>query len=302
MTSEQGVAGRALGGGTAWRLPGSVHGSSASGARARAPRWPWAAGALVVLYALLVPVVAARTGWWGGAAPDAVDYVTGTVAPSWAHPFGTDVAGRDLFVRSAAALRVSLLAAVVGACASALAGTLLGAVSAMVGGRVDRLLMRGVDGFAAVPHLLMGIIIASVYRGSLWTVVLVVALSHWTGTARLVRGEVLSLRERAWVRAATAQGYTRRQVLRLHVLPHVGAQVGVATALLVPHAIWHETTLTFLGLGLPPHRASLGSLIDLAQQSVLSGAWWTLAAPAGLLVLATVSIGAALHREAGRAL
>ena len=280
-----------------WR-PAPTTAATASVTRPQRPRrWPVVVGGLVVLYALVVPAVAGLTGWWGGGATGSVDYVTGTTAPTWTHPFGTDVAGRDLFVRCARALQVSLLAALVGAVAAAVVGTTLGATSAMLAGRADRLLMRAVDGVAAVPHLLLGIIIATVYRGSLWTVVLVVALTHWTGTTRLVRGEVLSLRERPWVRAATAQGYTRTQVLRHHVLPHVGAQVGVATALLVPHAVWHETTLTFLGLGMPPHQASLGSLIELAQQSVLSGAWWTLAAPAGLLVLVTVCLGAALHRE-----
>ncbi|WP_234346626.1 ABC transporter permease [Cellulomonas timonensis] len=300
MTSEQRMT-AGLVAAPPWRAPATMAGLSSVTHPPRTPRWPYAAGAVIILYALAVPIVASATGWWGGADTGAVDYVAGVTAPSWAHPFGTDVAGRDLFVRCARALQVSLLAAAVGAAVAALLGTALGAASAMLGGRADRILMRGVDGVAAVPHLLLGIIIATVYRGSLWTVVLVVALTHWTGTTRLVRGEVLSLRERAWVRAATSQGYTRRQVLRHHVLPHVGAQVGVATALLVPHAVWHETTLTFLGLGMPPHQASLGSLIELAQQSVVSGAWWTLAAPAGLLVAATVCLGAALHRGARHA-
>lgn len=300
MSSEQRLT-AGLAAAPPWRAPATMAGLSSVTHPLRTPRWPYAAGAVIVLYALLVPIVAGATGWWGGADTGAVDYVAGATAPSWAHPLGTDVAGRDLFVRCARALRVSLLAAAVGAAAAALVGTALGAASAMLGGRADRVLMRAVDGIAAVPHLLLGIIIATVYRGSLWTVVLVVALTHWTGTTRLVRGEVLSLRERAWVRAATSQGYTRRQVLRHHVLPHVGAQVGVATALLVPHAVWHETTLTFLGLGMPPHQASLGSLIELAQQSVVSGAWWTLAAPVGLLVAATVCLGAALHRGARHA-
>ncbi|MCC2314742.1 ABC transporter permease [Cellulomonas xiejunii] len=284
-----------------WTTPGDVHGEAHTGARARRARGALIVGGLVVLYAVLVPVVASATGWWGGAGGRAVDYVTGSTAPSTAHPFGTDVAGRDMFVRCARALQVSLLAALVGSAASAFVGTLLGATSAVLGGRADRLLMRGVDAFAAVPHLLLGILVATVYRGSLWTVVLVVAVTHWTATTRLVRGEVLSLRERGWVRAAVSQGGSRARVLRHHVLPHVGAQVAVATALLVPHAVWHETTLTFLGLGLPPHQASLGSLIDLAQQSVTTGAWWTLVAPVGLLVVATVCLGLAMQRGTGRA-
>ncbi len=283
--------------GLAWHAPGTTHGATATADR----RWQRGVAVavlgLVVLYAAAVPLLAARFGWWGGVDQNAVDYTGGLTGPTLAHPFGTDVAGRDLFVRSAQALRVSLLAAVLGAGAATVVGGTIGATIALVGGRVDQVASRTIDAFTAVPHLLLGIVIASIWRGSLWTVVLVVAATHWNHTARLTRAHVLTLKERAWVRTALSQGYTRPQVLRHHVGGHVLSQVTIAGALLVPHAIWHETTLTFLGLGLAPHQPSLGSLINLAQQSVFAGAWWTLAVPVALLVVATISLAATLRRK-----
>ncbi|WP_108723806.1 ABC transporter permease [Cellulomonas timonensis] len=249
---------------------------------------------LLVAYAVLVPALLPVD-------LDHVDYAVGATGPSAAHPFGTDLAGRDLFVRSAHGLRVSLLAALAGALGAVVVGSLAGAACALLGGRVDRWGMRLVDGVNAVPHLLLGIVVAAALRGSLATIVLVVAVTHWTQTARLVRAELLTLGGQDFYRAAIALGLTRRQLLRHHAGPRLATQLAVAFGLLVPHAVWHESTLTFLGLGLPPHQPSLGALLDLGQQALLSQAWWTLAAPAGLLVAVTVCLAGCLAgREEGR--
>ncbi|WP_432501029.1 ABC transporter permease [Kineococcus arenarius] len=243
--------------------------------------------ALLVAHALLVPVLVPVD-------LDHVEYATGATAPSFAHPFGTDLAGRDLFVRSAHGLRISLLAALAGALGAVVLGTLAGAACGLLGGRVDHWGTRVLDGVNAVPHLLLGIVVASVLRGSLVTIVLVVAATHWTQTARLVRAELLALGTQDSHRAAISLGLTRRQLLRHHAGPRLTAQLAVSLGLLLPHAVWHESTLTFLGLGLPPHEPSLGVLLDLGQQALLSGAWWTLAAPAGLLVAVTVCLAGCL--------
>ncbi|MEW1981272.1 ABC transporter permease [Citricoccus sp. NPDC079358] len=249
--------------------------------------------AALVAYAVLVPILFTVD-------PFLVDYRTGAQGPSPAHPFGTDVAGRDLFSRSAAGLRVSLIAAIAGAAGAVVIGTAAGATCAMVGGRFDRWCMRGVDTLNAVPHLLLGIVVASFFRGSLLAIVMVVAVTHWTQTARLVRSEILTLRAQDHVRAAVSQGFTRLQLVRHLGLPLLGGQLAVAAGLLVPHAVWHESTLTFIGLGLPPHQPSLGSLLQLGQEALLSGAWWSIAVPAGLLVLVTVCLAGLLRSPAGR--
>ncbi|MBD7917506.1 ABC transporter permease [Cellulomonas sp. Sa3CUA2] len=280
------------------RHPPAPRRASRAGGHGTAPRRPlgraFAVGGLVLLvaYAVLVPVLLPVD-------LDLVDYGTGATGPSPAHPFGTDLAGRDLFVRSAHGLRVSLVAALAGALGAVVVGAVVGAACALLGGRADRWGMRVVDGVNAVPHLLLGIVVAAALRGSLVTIVLVVAATHWTQTARLVRAELLALGAQDFYRAAVALGFTRRQLLRHHAAPRLATQLAVAFGLLVPHAVWHESTLTFLGLGLPPHQPSLGALLDLGQQALLSHAWWTLAAPAGLLVAVTVGLAGCLSGREG---
>jgi ABC-type dipeptide/oligopeptide/nickel transport system permease subunit len=241
--------------------------------------------ALLVGYAVLVP-------WITGVDDRVTDFAAARQAPSTDHLFGTDSAGRDLFVRTAAGLRVSLLVAVVCAVLSTVIGAGVGAVSAAAGGWVDRLVMRIVDALNAVPHLLLGIVLVALFRGSLVAVIASIALTHWTQVARIVRAEVLSLRDREHIDAAVLAGATRTQVVRRHLLPAAAPQALVATVLLLPHAVWHESTLSFLGLGLPPHRASLGTLLEEARASLLLGGWWTLVFPALGLVLATLAVAA----------
>ncbi|WP_341728869.1 ABC transporter permease [Brooklawnia sp.] len=241
--------------------------------------------AALVVYAVVVPLT--------NMVPlTDVSYQVGARPPSLEHLFGTDLAGRDLFVRCAYGLRVSILVALAGAFSAIVLGSAVGLSCGLIGGRFDRLVMRIVDGINSLPHLLLGIVIAATFRGSLLAIIMVVALTHWPQTARLARAELLAISVRDHYRAAITQGFTRAQLLRHHVLPRLFSQLSVAFGLLIPHAIWHESTLTFLGLGLPPHQPSLGSLLNLGQQALLTGSWWTLAAPAGLLIITTVAITA----------
>ncbi|MGY1813712.1 ABC transporter permease [Blastococcus sp. SYSU D00820] len=241
--------------------------------------------ALLVGYAVLVP-------WVAGVDDRVTDFAAARQAPAAGALFGTDSAGRDLFVRTAAGLRVSLLIALVCAVLSTVIGAVVGALSAVAGGWADRLVMRVVDALNAVPHLLLGIVLVALFRGSLVAVMASIALTHWTQVARIVRAEALSLRDREHVDAAVLAGATRAQVVRRHLLPAALPQALVAAVLLLPHAVWHESTLSFLGLGLPPHRASLGTLLEEARSSLLLGGWWTLVFPALALVLATLAVAA----------
>ncbi|WP_433869594.1 ABC transporter permease [Saccharopolyspora sp. CA-218241] len=236
---------------------------------------------LLVLGAIAVPALAGDTS---------VRYDEVRLPPSPAHPFGTDTGGRDLFAQSFAGLRVSLLVAALCAVVSAVLGALVGAVAGSLGGWTDRLLMRLVDTVNAVPHLLLGIVIVALYRGSLVAVILSIAATHWTTVARIVRTEVLSLRRRPHVDAAIAGGSSRWRVLHRHLLPAIVPQAALSAVLLVPHAVWHETALSFLGLGLPPHLASIGTLLGDGREAVLLGAWWMVLFPSLLLVLTTLAV------------
>ncbi|GAA4936227.1 ABC transporter permease [Actinoplanes utahensis] len=219
-----------------------------------------------------------------------------TLPPSPAHPGGTDDLGRDVLHRSIYGLRVSLLVGVVAAVAAALVGGLIGGLAGLLGGWVDRILMRVIDTISALPHLLLGIFIVAMLRPGLGAVILSIGLTHWLSTARIVRSELLSLRTRPFIDAAIAGGAGRTRILTRHLLPHVLPKIALAVTLMIPHAVWHETSLSFLGLGLPPHLASLGNMINDGQRSLLAGAWWSSIVPGAVIVAVTLAIAALAGR------
>ncbi|MGW3495272.1 ABC transporter permease [Streptomyces sp. NPDC001020] len=220
----------------------------------------------------------------------AVDLGAKLLPPSWSHPFGTDDLGRDLLLRCVYGLRVSLLVGVVAALTATVIGTAVGATAGALGGWVDRGVMRVVDTFSSVPHLLLGIFIVAMFRPGVWPVVVSVALTHWLSTARIVRAEVLSLRSRPYIDAAVSGGASRWRVAVRHLLPAVLPQAALAAVLMVPHAMWHESALSFLGLGLPTHTASLGTLIQGARGSLLAGQWWPTLFPGLFIIVPTLAI------------
>ncbi|MFF3315011.1 ABC transporter permease [Streptomyces sp. NPDC003035] len=237
----------------------------------------------VVLAVLLVPPLVQLD-------EQAVDLSLKLLPPSWEHPFGTDDVGRDLLLRCVYGLRVSLLVGLVAALVATVIGTAVGAAAAALGGWADRVVMRIVDAFSSVPHLLLGIFIVAMFRPGVWPVIVSVALTHWLSTARIVRSEVLSLRSRPYVDAAISGGASRWRVTTRHLLPAVLPQAGLAAVLMVPHAMWHESALSFLGLGLPSHQASLGNLVQSARSSLLAGDWWPTLFPGLLLIVPTLAI------------
>lgn len=246
----------------------------------------WVPGGVLILlavYALVVP-------WAAG--DRHAEFARARRPPDGEHWFGTGHSGFDLFVRTADGLRVSLLIAAVCAVVATALGVALGGAAATAGGRFDTVVMRLTDGVNALPHLLLGIVIVALYRGSVPAIIASIALTHWPQVARIVRAEILSVRGSGYVDAAYLWGASRWQVLRRHLLPAAAPQAGVALVMLLPHAIWHESTLSFLGLGLSPDRASLGTLLEISRGDVLTGAWWTLAAPTAVLVAATLAVAA----------
>ncbi|QNE73470.1 ABC transporter permease subunit [Streptomyces finlayi] len=220
----------------------------------------------------------------------AVDLGAKLRPPSPAHPFGTDDVGRDLLLRCVYGLRVSLLVGLVAALTATVIGTAVGALAAAFGGWTDRVVMRLVDTFSSIPHLLLGIFVVAMFRPGVWPVIVSVALTHWLSTARIVRSEVLSLRSRPFIDAAISGGASRGRVIVRHLLPGVLPQAGLAAVLMVPHAMWHESALSFLGLGLPTHQASLGNLVQSARGSLLSGDWWPTLFPGLFLIIPTLAL------------
>ncbi|THA79683.1 ABC transporter permease [Streptomyces sp. A0592] len=239
--------------------------------------------AVVVAAVLLVPPLVQLD-------QQAVDLAAKLQPPSWAHPFGTDDVGRDLLLRCVHGLRVSLLVGLVAALVATVIGTAVGAAAGALGGWTDRVAMRVVDTLSSIPHLLLGIFIVALFRPGVWPVVASVAVTHWLSTARIVRAEVLSLRGRPYVDAAVSGGASRWRVAVRHLVPGILPQAGLAAVLMIPHAMWHESALSFLGLGLPAHQASLGNLVQSARGSLLAGDWWPTLFPGLLLIVPTLAV------------
>jgi peptide/nickel transport system permease protein len=220
--------------------------------------------------------------------------------PSWAHPFGTDELGRDLFVRLLYGGRVSLTVAVIAALIAAIIGTLIGLIAGYYGGWLDRLLMRINDGFIALPLLPLLIVLAAVDLEkvgvpkeiaqsddiSLYRIVVIIALVGWNTVARLVRAETLTLREREFVRAAVALGASPVRIMARHILPNAISPIIVAITLSVGTIILFESILSFLGLGIQPPVASWGNMLSNAQDLIWSAP--QLAVWPGMMIFVTV--------------
>ncbi|MGW0433416.1 ABC transporter permease [Micromonospora sp. NPDC003197] len=268
-----------------WRPAGRTRiGSPTTGRRRRIGVWTaLAVLALLVGVALLAPLLFPGD-------QRLVDLDAASQAPSGEHPLGTDKLGRDLLVRSLYGLRVSLTVGVVAAAVATVIGGLVGLIAGVAGGWVDWLLMRLVDGFGSLPHLLLGIFIVAMFAPGVGAVIVSIGVTHWLTTARIVRAEVLSLRSRTFIDAAISGGATRWRILVRHLLPAVVPQLGLAAVLMVPHAVWHESSLSFLGLGLPPHLASLGNMINDGRGELFAGAWWPSLVPGLFIIVPTLAI------------
>jgi oligopeptide transport system permease protein len=208
---------------------------------------------LIMVAALLAPVLAPYP-------EELQDTAAILQRPSFAHPFGTDRLGRDVFSRVLYGARVSITVALVTSVFAMVFGTTLGAVSGWVGGRVDNVLMRFVDVLYSFPDLLLIIIISVVIGQGVVGIVASLSLVSWVIVARVVRGEVLALKERPFVESARAMGFGSARILVRHVLPHTVAPIMVTLTFRVPAVILAESTLSFIGLGLQPPASSWGVL------------------------------------------
>lgn len=237
--------------------------------------------AVLALLAILAPAVAPYD-------PTAQNDVAATqfLAPSAAHPMGTDLFGRDVLSRVIYGARISLTIGFLAVGLSITLGTLMGAVAGYFGGWIDTLLMRFTDTVLAFPRLILLILIVAIFRPSLLLIILVLGLTQWPGTARIVRGEVLSLREREFVQAARALGFGRARIILRHIVPNVLAPVIVAATLGIGNTIVLEAGLSFLGLGVQPPTPSWGSMVADGRDNLIN-AWWVATFP-GLTIVATV--------------
>ena len=205
---------------------------------------------------------------------------------SWSHPLGTDKLGRDMLSRIIYGARISLTIAAISIVCGGLVGTTLGLVAGYWGGLWDHVIMRLVDIKISIPSILLALILAAAMGPSYFTVIIVVALTLWTRYARLVRGEVLSLRHQDFVAKARVAGATTPRIILRHLLPNVVNTIIVLATLEVGVVIILEASLSFLGAGIPPPNPAWGLMVADGRALVIN-AWWLSFFP-GLAILLTV--------------
>ncbi|MBW3554745.1 MAG: ABC transporter permease [Gemmatimonadetes bacterium] len=211
---------------------------------------------------------------------------TGYLPPSGDYWLGTDQFGRDIMSRIIYGARISLAIGFIAVAIAIILGSLLGAIAGYIGGKVDAAIMRFTDMVMAFPRLILLIMIIALFEPSLTLIILVLGLTQWPGTARLVRGEVLSLREQEYIQAARALGFGRWRIILRHLIPNVLAPVIVAATLGIGNTIVLEAGLSFLGMGIQPPTPSWGTLVADGRQNLI-GAWWVATFP-GLAIVVTV--------------
>jgi peptide/nickel transport system permease protein len=214
--------------------------------------------------------------------------VTRYLAPSAAHPMGTDRFGRDVYSRVLFGARVSLSVGVISMALAVLMGLIVGVAAGFVGGWPDEILMRLVDGLLSFPRLLFVLTLVALFSNSFFLLIVVISATGWMGVARLVRGEILRLKQREFVQAAVATGMGRARLVARHLLPNALGPVVVAATLNVGAVILLESYLSFLGLGVQPPTPTWGAMV-YGGREVLLGAWWVSAFPALAIVLAVVA-------------
>jgi oligopeptide transport system permease protein len=201
------------------------------------------------------------TPWVDSASPYNIDFAKAYRSPSWAHPFGTDEFGRDLFVRTALGGRVSVQIGFVATFAIMFVGIVYGALSGFAGGWVDNGMMRFLDALYGLPYLPFAIITLAIFGiVNFWTMVVALTVASWFTTARVMRGQIITLKENDYVRAAHAVGARWYRVLFRHLLPNTLGVIIVFVFLELPGVVLGEAFLSFLGLGINPPKASWGTL------------------------------------------
>jgi peptide/nickel transport system permease protein len=214
-------------------------------------------------------------------------FTTTVINGSPAHPLGTDSKGRDMLAMLIAGSRISLLVGLLATGIAIFVGTFLGVLSAYLGGWVDNVLMRFTDIMMTFPFFLLLVLLVFIFGPSLAIIVLVIGLTGWTGSARLIRSEALSLRTRDFITASKALGASDTRMLFNHMIPNVISLVIVMASLSIPGVIMAESSLSFIGLG-DPMSTSWGTILNAGQHS-MDTAWWVAVEPGIMLFLTVLS-------------
>ncbi|TFH93590.1 oligopeptide ABC transporter permease OppC [Vibrio ouci] len=232
---------------------------------------------LMTLAVIVLPMIAPY-------AFDDTDWYAMHVGPNADHWFGTDSLGRDLYVRTLIGGRISLMVGVMGAFVAVLIGTLYGAASGFIGGKVDRVMMRILEILYAVPFMFLVIVLVTFFGRNIILIFVAIGAIAWLDMARIVRGQTLSLRSKEFIEAAHVCGVSKWKIITRHIVPNVLGIVAVYSTLLIPSMILTESFLSFLGLGVQEPMTSWGALLQEGAQT-MEVAIWQLAFPAAFMVV-----------------
>jgi len=242
---------------------------------------------VIVLLAILAPVFAKILGH--GPNQQFIDIGEnangGPVPPSGTFWLGTDNNGRDLFIRTLYGARISLIVGVLATGISVVLGVVLGLAAGFIGGLVDTVIARLIDVMLSIPFLILAISIAYISGPSLWLVIIIVGVLSFTYLARIVRGQVISIKSREFIEAARALGARPWRIMFVDLLPNVMAQVIVYATLLIPAAIVFEASLSFLGVGVRPPTPSLGLMLADGREYVFLSPWTAIFAGLAILLM-----------------
>ncbi|MDR0525178.1 MAG: ABC transporter permease [Spirochaetaceae bacterium] len=255
-----------------------------------------AAGLIALLILLILAIYIA-----GGLTPASAlnpDFSRKGLPPSGKHLFGTDYLGRDMFTRTVKGLSLSLRVGAAASWVSAVIALIVGTTAAFGKRWVDQAINWVIDVFMSVPHTVLLILISLALNRGAAGLFIGVAVTHWCNLARIIRGEVLQLRSKVYITASRKFGKSSFWIARNHILPHLLPQFLVGLILLFPHAIMHESGLTFLGFGLPPEQPAVGIILSESMRYLSSGAWWLAFFPGlslAVLVLLLDKLGSTLR-------
>jgi len=234
---------------------------------------------ILVVIALFAPFIAPYE-------PNEIDLESALLSPSKVHIFGTDYLGRDVFSRIVYGSRISLSIGFIAVGISVLIGIAIGSIAGYYGGRTDTLLMRFVDIMLCFPSFFLILAVVAMLEPNIRNIMIVIGITSWMGVARLIRAEILSLKEREFILASRAIGASDLRIITRHLIPNAIAPVLVSAVLGVALAVLIESSLSFLGLGVQPPTPSWGNILMEGKAS-LGVCWWLMLFP-GLFILITV--------------
>ncbi len=239
----------------------------------------------ITLFLLILITLA---GGYCNAGARVTDFSRKNLPPSLTYPFGTDWLGRDMLLRTLAGLSMSIRIGLCAAGCSAVIALLLGICAAVLGDKVDAVISFLIDMILGIPHILLLLLISYALGKGFKGVVLGVALTHWPSLARVIRAEVLQLKNSTYIQISRQLGHGSLETAFRHMTPHLFPQFLVGLILMFPHAILHEASITFLGFGLSSEQPAIGIILSESMKYLITGKWWLALFPGLMLVLTVV--------------